>query len=210
MDLEKKSGSAVKTWLFNPFYYVAGLNSLAAGLVAILLTSVIGSFSASHFDGVLDFHTGFNVPFWLYIAEGLIDWIIMGGVLCIAGFVISKSRFRVIDVFGTQALARVPALITAAAALLPGYRLFSTAIAYQPGNFAVVAAADPTGFKSFIVMMFVVITMTVWMVMLMYRAFAVSCNVSGAKAVVAFIVSIIVAEIVSKVIIIKLFVAALS
>ena len=50
----------------------------------------------------------------------------------------------------------------------------------------------------------VIILMAVWMVALMYRAYAVSCNIKGAKAIITFIVSLIGAEVLSKAVILRL------
>ena len=47
--------------------------------------------------------------------------------------------------------------------------------------------------------------MTIWMIALMYKAYTVSCNVKGAKVVTTFILSLILAEILSKVLILALF-----
>jgi hypothetical protein len=52
--------------------------------------------------------------------------------------------------------------------------------------------------------MVVVVIMVVWTAALMYRAYAVSCNIKGARAVVTFIVSLIGAEVLSKVAILSL------
>ena len=38
------------------------------------------------------------------------------------------------------------------------------------------------------------------MLVLMYRAYAVSCNVSGLKAIVLFVVAVLVGELLSKII----------
>src|SRR3990167_2249308 len=101
---EMVSKRSIRTWLFNPFHYIAGGKALVVGVVLILVAGFIGALSNSHFDGVLDFHTGAAAPVWVFVSEGLIDWIVMGGLLLIGGKIISKSRVRVIDVFGTQAL----------------------------------------------------------------------------------------------------------
>ena len=121
-------------WLFNPFHFIAGSQSLAIGIVIILLSCLIGSFSNSHFDGVLDFHSGANVPLWFFIFEGLIDWLVMGFLLLIGGKLISKSRIRSVDVLGTQALARSPMIVTALVALLPAYRNFTVELAKAGQN----------------------------------------------------------------------------
>ena len=116
------------TWLFNPFHFLAGSKSLIIGLAVIILAGYIGSISNTHFDGILDVHTGRVLPLWFDISAGLISWIIMGVLITIGGLIISKSRFRTVDVFGTQALARFPAIITAFATLLPGYRISTARI----------------------------------------------------------------------------------
>ena len=54
-------------------------------------------------------------------------------------------------------------------------------------------------------MVLIGLAMLVWMVALMYRAFAVSCNVSGGKAIGVFIGLLTVGEIVSKIAIVVLF-----
>ena len=46
--------------------------------------------------------------------------------------------------------------------------------------------------------------MIIWMVALMYKAYAVSCNVKGAKAIGTFIASLILAKVVSKIVVIAL------
>jgi hypothetical protein len=125
----------------------------------------------------------------------------MAVIVCLGGLVLSKTRFRIVDVFGTQALARAPHLITSLAALMPGYGPFSDLVAAQPLNLSEIARSEPGGFISFIVVMITAVAMTVWMVYLMYRAFSVSCNVSGTKAIVAFIVALIAGEILSKILI---------
>jgi uncharacterized protein (DUF697 family) len=38
----------------------------------------------------------------------------------------------------------------------------------------------------------------VWMIVLMYKAYSVSCNVRGPKAILSFIAALILAEILSK------------
>jgi hypothetical protein len=60
-------------FLFSPFHRVAGALSLGLGLGAIGLAGLIGAGQGLHFDGVLDVHVGFRAPWWVFVAEGLID-----------------------------------------------------------------------------------------------------------------------------------------
>jgi hypothetical protein len=184
--------SPVLTWLFNPFHYIAGGTALGIGLAVIVVAGVLASFTDSHFDGVLDFHSGLPAPFWLPALEGLINWVCMAVLLLAAGKVASKSRFRILDVFGTQALARWPGLLTAAATFIPGYYAQVRQLATL--NFTI----DPANAPGFITASVVIIAATVWMLVLMYRAYAVSCNVSGLRGFVSFVPALLVAEVLSK------------
>jgi len=56
----------------------------------------------------------------------------------------------------------------------------------------------------FVIAMIITFLMIIWMVVLMYKAYAVSCNVKGPKAIATFIASLILAETISKVLILAL------
>ena len=195
-------------WLFNPFQFVAGSKALFAGLIVILLTAYIGSFSQAHFSGVLDMQVDLlnqqPVARWVYFAEVLIDWLCMSVILMIAGFFVSRSSFRIVDVFGTQALARTPYLFSAIAVLSPGLKRVTEYLLWQQTQQGTPVTIQGTDILFAILAGIVVILMIIWMVALMYKAYAVSCNIKGRKAIGTFIASLILAEIVSKVLILVL------
>jgi len=191
-------------WLFNPFRFIAGYKAALLGLAIILASAIVGSFSNTHFDGVLDFHTGLEAPIWYFIAESLINWICMVIPLFFFGLIMSRSSFRIIDVFGTQALARWPYIITAIFALLAGYRRYCQHLAYKLlriGSYTTPANIDMFFFA---LVLLIGIVMAIWMVALMYRAYTISCNVKGPKAIITFIIALIGAEVSSKLIIFRL------
>jgi hypothetical protein len=190
-------------WLFHPFRYVAGLQALGIGLVAILLAGFIGSLSHSHFDGTLDFHTGAAFPLRVFLLEGIVDWLALAVVLLVVGKMASRTAFRVVDLVGTQAMARWPAVFIAVAALLPGYQRVSLGLAQQflrPGTAPHFAAGDVA---AFVVVMLVTLAAMVWTVTLMYRSYSLCCNVKGAKGAWTFVLALLVAETVSKLVILK-------
>ncbi len=191
---ERQKGGAISQWLFNPFYYIAGGKALMIGSAAMLLTGLAANLGSSRFNGLLDFHLGLPIqPWWINISEILISWLIFCCLLLISGKIVSKSRIRPIDVFGTQALARLP-------------YLFASLIAFIPAipRFAQKLVSDPTALQHFspdtilyILSIIFVLLMAAWMVALMYRAFSVSCNVVGKAAISVFIASLLVGEILS-------------
>lgn len=198
MENDEHGNGSISRWLFNPFYYVAGGKALSIGIVAMLITGCLAFSGNIRFNGLLDFRIGMpETSLWLHILEILISWIVLSILLMLFGKMISKSRLRFIDVFGTQALARCPYFFLALVALLPG-----------AGRFARNNLAHPGGWPAFSLDMAVFLflglfglVMLIWMVALMYRAFSVTCNVSGRPAVSLFIIALIIGEILSVIII---------
>lgn len=195
---ELKKNNPVITWLFNPFTYIAGREALIIGLLGIVATGLIGSLGNVHFDGVLDMHIGAKTPVWFFIAEGFIDWFSFAALLFIAGWTFSKSAFRIVDVFGTQAFCRLPTLISVAVSLLPANKRVLDELMKMVQNPNQLPALTLADIAIFIAAMIIVIVMLVWMVALMYRAYAVSCNLKGAKSVISFIICLVIAEVISK------------
>lgn len=199
-----KPNISLRQYLFNPFIILAGSKALFLGIVIILLTAFLGSLSSTHFDGVLDVHTGQKAPIWLFFAENLINWLCMVSFLFFSALIVSRSQWRFIDILGTQALSRWPTLITALVMLPDANRRFGEYLISKLGQSSTSVAINSIDASIFVISAIIALVMIIWMVVLMYKAYAVSCNVKGAKAIWTFIISIILAEIVSKVIILSL------
>ncbi len=201
---ELKNTPHITTWLFNPFQYIAGWQALLIGMAAIIATAYWGFVGNNHTDGVLDLHPGLSAPFWFFLAEGLINWLSLSACLLIAGLIVSKSSFRAIDILGTQALSRFPMIFSVLVLLLKANRRVTDTL-MDPNTLTEMAknpyawlSRSPTDSAVFMFSVIFIFAMAVWMVALMYHAYAVSCNLKGAKAIVSFIVCLIIAEIISK------------
>ena len=182
--------SAWHLWLFNPFHFLAGAQALAWGLACIALTAWLGGIFDFRFTGVIYFQHTAPAPLWHAIAQALMAWAIPSTLLYIGGRLISRSHVRPIDVFGTQALARAPWLLIALIAVSPPFRDLTTAlIAQGSSNLSIAQLALLSSVA------LVLILLLVWIVILMYRAFAVSCNVAGGRAIAVFIAAIALGEI---------------
>ncbi len=182
--------------LFNPSVYIAGAPALGLGVAAILLAGAIGSLGNAHFDGVLDFHAGAPAPLWAFLLEGILDWLCLGLVLMVLGRIISRTAFRTVDVLGTQALARWPALLMSLI-LLPGaFQRITNDLAVQL-RLGGMPKINPADAFVLLVVAVALLVLVCWMVALMYKAFSVSCNVKGGRAIGTFIGGILLAEIIS-------------
>ena len=196
--MNPNSDRKLTTLLFNPFVYIAGGQALLLGIVAILVAGLIGSAGNTHFDGVLDVHSGAGAHLWFFLSEGIADWLCLAAVLWIMGRIASRTSFRTIDVLGTQALARWPTVFIALITLPKGFQRFTGYLVDQllkPGTKAVFSPLDAAVFGAVVLG---IILFTCWLVALMYKAYSVSCNLKGGKAIGTFIGGLIIAEILSK------------
>jgi len=140
----------------------------------------------------------------VFISEGILDWIVMGGLLLLGAKIISRSRIRPLDVFGTQALARAPGIVTTLFALLPGYQRYTVHFLARYIKTLPDIQTYPGDPVMFYITAIVAVLMIVWMVELMYQGYSVSCNVAGGKAIGVFIAALILGEAISKFLVIAL------
>jgi hypothetical protein len=195
----------MKFSVFNPFTHIAGMKAFAIGLLVILLSSVIGYLSHTHFDGAIDAHMSDYGNIYVYIIEGLIDFICLLVLFYIAGIIISGFHFRFIDLMGTIALSRAPMiLIPLSAFAFPQGKIteYINYVIFQSGDPVALTAWDVIGF---ILSVFVMIFVIIWTIILLFNAYKICVNKKGAKLIISFIVALIISEVVSKLLIYIIF-----
>ncbi|MDF1825548.1 MAG: hypothetical protein P1U68_12955 [Verrucomicrobiales bacterium] len=203
------STPAFSVWsaLWNPFRFFAGSTALISGIGIVLATGAIASVSSTHFDGVLDTHVGFPAPLWFFLLEGIVNWISLASCLWLGAVLLREKRaFRALDLFGTQALARWPFIITALVCLLPGVQTYQKkllALAKSGETVLLPPAGTPTELASFWGAALVMIFVTIWFVALAWKSFRISCDARGGRAIVTFILAIVIAEVISKLLFLK-------
>lgn len=171
----------MKKWLFNPFVYIAGWQALLIGWLSMAFIAIISFYSNTHFDGAIDIHhVAFSEKLIIYVLEQLIAWICPMFVFFILAHFISRSKFRLLDIAGTFAIARIPTVFAALVGFVPFLQQAKTI-----GPF-------------FIIINLLIVIVSIWMIALMYNGFSVSINVKGNKAVIGFIGGLIIAEVLSK------------
>ena len=185
-------------WLFNPFVRIGGEQALAFGSSIIVVGGLVAGAADVHFDGLLDFHPGYSVSFWVPVVEGLVNWSVISVLLALVALLVAPRTVRLIDVVGTQALARVP-LLPAALACLPA--------PVRDGNAELASAAADgriaTLTTATLVAGLLASACVIWMVWLMWKAFAVSCNQRGVRGVAIFMAAVIAGEVATKFLLIR-------
>jgi len=190
--------------LFNPFKRVNGWKALWLGLGAMVVASLIGWLGNTHFDGVLDVHTGAAASLWFHVAESLIDWLAMAIILLGGGVLATRRWGKAMDLAGAQALARAPMILAVLPPLLPPFR--RQAERYAAGTLGNLPGIQggPVDMVIFWAGTLVIVAAVVWMVALMWKGFGLAYRAKGNWAVISFIAAIVLAEALSKFIIVKL------
>jgi hypothetical protein len=185
--------------IFNPFEKFRENQLLTVGAVGTVIGSLLGFLFNGRFDGILDLHFVAEVEWYVPFVDNIINILVASLVFFLLGYLLNKKT-RFVDCLAFSLIARVPLyLLTLFNA---GGTMFSVGdkVAKNIGT-------NPLEIleKSEIIIMSVFgimsILIMVWHIALLYNGFRVSTNGKGVKAVLLFIVAIIVAEIVSKVII---------
>ena len=180
--------------LWNPFSRIAGWHAFAAGIVIVVVTAIVAAYGNLALDGALDAHLGEE----LTIKDSLLLSLISMGslilVMLFAGIALRKA-YRAQDIVGTFTLARFPMFLLALLALFTTAPELSEMINNPMSIFS---------YPAFLLFLLLSIPLVVWMVALYYHAFKVSVGAKGPKMVWTFIVALLVAEILSKILIFEL------
>lgn len=188
------------TWLVKPFDRIAGWPVLGAGLAALAATALFGWRFGVHTDGVLDLHYGPYLPLWIFGAQGVANWLCMVLFLLPFGWWLSREPFRITDHLGTQAFARWPYLPTVLIMGIPAYRATVEALTMDLMT-ATQAAPDAAFIRDALIVTVLAIppmAFGVWMGWLMYHGYSHVFRLNWKRAVWSFLIALIAAEIVSK------------
>lgn len=177
--------------LINPFRYIAGYKSLTIGLVIIICTSVVSAFSHKHFPDIISVKTSQDYPIWFLLIENTFNWILFSTILYVLAISFSKSSVRFVDIFGTQALARLPYLLVSFVGFSGSLKVFNQHILWT-----VLKRGEPVDLSILdttvaILLLVFTLSMTLWVVLLMYNAFKVSSNIKGGRLILLFVVSVL-------------------
>ena len=161
----------MKSNFFNPFRVIAGGKALMWGLLFIASAIALLWCSGCVQNGYLHFGL---LPdggrLWQVAVLQITYWLLPALLLYSCGVAMSKSKIRIIDMLGTTAFAQL--LVIPMVAVLP-----------------LVDVEHILTIPLYLLTLLALWELACLVVFLLwnYSAFAVSCNVGGAKAVVAFV-----------------------
>lgn len=185
----------------NPFQKIAGWQALAWGLVGLTVSTLLSVLTGYHYHGLLHFGPAPNPAWWCFAIEHLTVWLIPALLFYGSAIVLSKSRIRIIDVFGTLLFAQIPFIFMNLFTLIPVVQKvmhIDTSLPIEQ------IAMQPTFLLGsmilFVSTIFLILTL-IWM----YQALRTSCNLKSGKLIATYIVGIIVSDVICRLIIKQLY-----
>ena len=186
----------MKTFLFRPFERYSEKALLIVGVVFTIFGSFLGSIFNGRFDGVLDLHFVNSATFNQVLIDNIIN------VFCLVLFLFLSAKYvnrktRFIDILTTSMIARIPYYLVVFANTNDIMRKASEDIAQlvDPEMIDQIATSNlliVAGF-GFVSLLFIV-----WYIALLFNGFKVASNAKGKVPIILFVISIILAEVLSK------------
>ncbi len=183
----------------NPFVKIAGLQALLWGVAGMIISVVISYYSQYHYHGLLHFGPAADNTFLRFVLEHLIVWLLPALLFYIGGLVSSKSKIRVIDVFGTVAFAQLPFIIMNLISLSAPMQRLNNMDTNLPLNEIIIMFQQPEYLISIGVAAFSFIFI-LWVLVWMFGALKISTNLKGYVLVIVYCIGIFGGDILCRII----------
>lgn len=190
----------MKKTLFNPFEKYSEKQLFVTGITMSAVCSLVAYYLNARFDGILDMHIVKNVRFEAPFIDNLINIVTLSLLLFAAALTINKKT-RIIDILNTVHIARIiycflpifnPEFIS------PGIDEKLLSIDPKDPQSLNLTALDYTAIG---ITAIVMIGALVWYIALLYNGFKTASNSKKITHTIAFILAIIIAEVVSSLLI---------
>lgn len=181
----------------NPFIWIAGGRALLWGVAGLWISTLLSWISGYHYHGLLHFGPAPNPAWWCYLAEHLIIWLVPAMIFYVGGLIFSRSRFRMIDLFGTVLFAQVPLIGMNLINVLPPMKAL---LHINPAMSPQEILAQPRLMLAMVLSLFgfpFLVATIVWM----FNALKVSCNLKGGKLWTVALVGIIGGDVLCRILI---------
>lgn len=183
--------------LIDPFKYFSGGATLAAGVAGMLVMVVLARLFGATFRGVVSEGIG-TLSYWQLALQQAAGWGVFSLLLYVAARLFSRSKIRAVDVFGYQALARIPFVFVLLGSALPTIRqAMEGMMALTPEE---LMTQSPDELVTSAILLVITIfglfslLMLVWFFWWSYRGFATAANLKGGKAAAIYVGCYLLAE----------------
>lgn len=192
----------MKKIIFNPFQNYSEKQLITFGILA----GIIGCFLAlafnGRFDGVLDLHFIEKTSIFTTVIDLTINIFILSALLFLVGKIVNKKT-RFIDIIATSLIAKIPFYF------LLFFNVNNKMYLVTEKLIDMVSKNKQINIENSEMVLLVfsgiaTFTCLIWSVILLFNGFKTATNSKEAKHILLFALAIILAEVISKIIILKL------
>ena len=176
--------------LKNPFRYLPLRQAICWGIVAMILTAVFCWQVGLRMTSITQVNYA-GGALWKATVGQLVVWLLFSVILYVVGVMLSRSKIRFWDVASFNLFARIPFDLTLLIFAIPTVRSVM-GLAMDENIARMMEHMNLLTIVGVVSLLF-----SVWYFYWSYKAFAESTNVKNGKGVVAFILSFVVAYLVS-------------
>lgn len=191
--------------LLNPFERYSERTLLIVGVIGIILGSLIAFAFNGRYDGVVDLHFSKDVS----LAQPFIDNAINVACLFLPLLLLGKfinGKTRVIDILTAILIARIPYYVLPVFNANGFMQRVTDEITRSIGQESQDAMPQLGSMDNILMLLFAAVSILalIWMVIILFNGFKTATNLKTVGHKVLFAVALIVAELLSKIIILKL------
>ncbi len=189
--------------LYNPLEALGKRNGFVAAILIVIVLTAVAWWGGVHLDGALDLHLTVQPPSALLITlESLIDWLSLGVLLFAASKVFGGNGGAGMHL-AAAGLSRFPYIF---AAIIGSRQVLGRVMqkALIVGQEEVTVRPQELMTPGVIIGSVALIALIVWSVAILYSGYKKASGTQGGKTVVSFVIGVLFAELVSKLLVLGL------
>lgn len=192
----------MKKIIFNPFQNYSEKQLITFGILAGIVGSLLALAFNGRFDGVLDLHFIEKTSISTTAIDLMINIFILSTLLFLVGKIVNKKT-RLIDIIATSLIAKIPFYF------LLFFNVNNKMYLATENLMEMVTKNKPIAIETFDMIILVVsgiatFACLIWSIILLFNGFKTATNSKKTKHILFFALAIILAEVISKIIILKL------
>lgn len=183
--------------LYNPLAVLGKWKGFGMAVFVVAMLTAVAYVGQVHLDGALDLHINATAPpLWVVATESVIAWLSLGVFFFLASKVFGGDSGLGAHL-AAAGLGRFPFIFAAA---ITSRQFLGKAMlkAVTPADGAIVVRPEDILTPAVLIGVLVLLLLTAWMIVTLLYGFKEASKISGGKLAGAFVSAIIVAEIISK------------
>lgn len=188
--------------LFKPHERWQEKTLLLIGVISVIIGCLLADFAKISYDGILDIHFNKKMTFITSLKENIINIGCVFALLFAFGKMMNKKT-RWIDILNTSVIYRIPLFLAVPVVKTPVFEKMQNIVVKNPDHFTHFPLSIIDSFQLMVASVLLLLLIT-YSIVLLINGFKTATNIKKWQHFVIFALLLIVAEIISKILIINI------